>query len=262
MFTIPDKVSKLLTAIGIFAFGYIYLAYDTHHQKYLSVIEKYNDQLYKANRAVLQTDKDIEDLKDNSSTLALKHDQPDQIIVKNNKIIFNRILKGPSISIQITEKLEPYWKKYSDDNFKAKVENAILEQKLSYLKSEEKALDNYMQNEFTPQLLTALVIFFAGIISWISEENKINPTKQEEKIYGNCQSCGKVFNSMRLNGTNKDKSLNRAFCKFCYNKGKFLEPDLQKEDFLSNVSLTYAHDNRIIRKRKDKFYKNLERWKE
>ena len=41
-----------------------------------------------------------------------------------------------------------------------------------------------------------------------------------------CQSCGMPLDD-GLFGTNKNKSLNEEFCKFCFKDGKFTKPNLK-----------------------------------
>ncbi|MEI3455894.1 MAG: zinc ribbon domain-containing protein [Bacteroides cellulosilyticus] len=44
--------------------------------------------------------------------------------------------------------------------------------------------------------------------------------KMEEHI---CQSCGMTMAAMQHFGTNKDHSLNKDYCSYCYQNGEFTE---------------------------------------
>ena len=57
-----------------------------------------------------------------------------------------------------------------------------------------------------------------------------------EKVYKNCQSCGMPLKKdPKGGGTNKDGSKNNMYCSHCYEKGKFLQPDItaqQMQEFV------------------------------
>jgi len=48
-----------------------------------------------------------------------------------------------------------------------------------------------------------------------------------EKAYKNCQSCGMPFkNDPNGSGTNADGTKSKLYCSYCYDKGRFLQPDM------------------------------------
>jgi hypothetical protein len=48
--------------------------------------------------------------------------------------------------------------------------------------------------------------------------------EKENKI---CQSCGMPFrNDPQGGGTNADGSISRKYCSYCYQRGKFTQPDM------------------------------------
>lgn len=63
-----------------------------------------------------------------------------------------------------------------------------------------------------------------------------------------CQSCGMPMDQEEVLGTNTDGSLNKDYCKFCYDKGAFLQdmtveqmidfcvPFVVKEDGMSETA--------------------------
>jgi hypothetical protein len=79
--------------------------------------------------------------------------------------------------------------------------------------------------------------------------------------YGCCQSCAKVFSSVKKHGTELDGTKNFAFCIECYENGSFTEPDL-------NFDTIKARTEMQIRKRTwlGKFFvrkrlRDSDRWK-
>lgn len=51
-----------------------------------------------------------------------------------------------------------------------------------------------------------------------------------EKVF--CQSCGMPMDQEEVLGTNTDGSLNHDYCKFCYDKGAFLQPNMTLEQMI------------------------------
>ncbi|MFN5024385.1 MAG: zinc ribbon domain-containing protein [Bacteroidota bacterium] len=60
----------------------------------------------------------------------------------------------------------------------------------------------------------------------LSEELIKVDLDNKSKKYKYCQSCGKNYSAMRLNGKDKNGNYNPAFCIDCYDNGEFKEPDL------------------------------------
>lgn len=52
-----------------------------------------------------------------------------------------------------------------------------------------------------------------------------------EKSYKSCQSCSMPLNQdPKGGGTNADGSTSTMYCSFCYEKGKFTQPDLSMKE--------------------------------
>lgn len=47
------------------------------------------------------------------------------------------------------------------------------------------------------------------------------------KVYKNCQSCAMPLNKdPKKGGTNADGSISTMYCSYCYENGKFLQPNI------------------------------------
>lgn len=55
-----------------------------------------------------------------------------------------------------------------------------------------------------------------------------------------CQSCGLPLISENL-GFNADSTINKEYCKFCYQKGSFTSPDLTIEQQTEKLSKMAVH---------------------
>jgi len=52
-----------------------------------------------------------------------------------------------------------------------------------------------------------------------------------EKTYKNCQSCGMPLKKDPKGGsTNANGSINKFYCSYCYEDGKFLQPDVTAKE--------------------------------
>ncbi|WP_129045576.1 zinc ribbon domain-containing protein [Companilactobacillus metriopterae] len=81
-----------------------------------------------------------------------------------------------------------------------------------------------------------------------------------------CQSCGMPLNSENL-GTESDGSKSSKYCNYCYENGKFIEPDITIEEMISRgkKGIDESSDNFIKKAMLKMFYpmqiKGLDRWK-
>ncbi len=85
-----------------------------------------------------------------------------------------------------------------------------------------------------------------------------------EKIYKNCQSCGMPMKQDPMGGsTNSDKSKNLMYCSYCYQDGKFTQPEMTADEMKAFVK------EKLIEMKIPKFLTGLftmgipklERWK-
>ena len=81
-----------------------------------------------------------------------------------------------------------------------------------------------------------------------------------EKI---CQSCGMPIENNSQLGTNKDGSLNLDFCKYCFDKGEFID-DVSMEEYI-NMCAQFGSQAGMTNKQMKNYCKNLfptlKRWK-
>ena len=82
----------------------------------------------------------------------------------------------------------------------------------------------------------------------------------EDKI---CQSCGMPITSTYLCGTNKDGSVNKDYCKYCYNNGEFIDKVAMEEyiEMCSQYGSQAGMTNDQMRDYCSKLFPTLKRWK-
>ena len=79
-----------------------------------------------------------------------------------------------------------------------------------------------------------------------------------------CQSCAMPLTSRDLLGTNKDGSVNEDYCKWCYDKGEFIDKCTMEEfiDKCSQFGAQAGMTNDEMRAYCAKVFPTLKRWKE
>lgn len=77
-----------------------------------------------------------------------------------------------------------------------------------------------------------------------------------------CQSCGMPIIDENQLGTNKDGSQSKDYCKYCYEKGKFID-DVSVEEYIDMCSKYGAQagmTKEAMRKHCEKLFPTLKRW--
>ncbi len=242
---IPDKIYKLFVLLGIIIIGYseIQLSdkignWEKDFNKITTERNLFELEKISADFEFEKTESSVDyysDFVEKSNEQKIKNIYIDSLLILRTKLLF--LKKENAIN---SKKAEQFSSKFT-----------ILKEDLSRINESSKAQHNI-----------GIILFSLGILMWMIDETKVSQIllKQNEKLYPWCQSCGKKFSSIIKYGTNKDSSNNYAFCKNCYIKGKFSNPNITKDEFLENIK------NEIISKSwwskiilMDRF-RTLERW--
>ena len=82
-----------------------------------------------------------------------------------------------------------------------------------------------------------------------------------EKI---CQSCGMPITQQEQLGTNKDGSISKDYCKYCYQDGEFIDKVSMEEyiEMCSQFGKQAGMTNEEMRKHCEKLFPTLKRWKQ
>jgi len=79
-----------------------------------------------------------------------------------------------------------------------------------------------------------------------------------------CQSCGMPLTNGFF-GTNKNKSLNEEYCKYCFQLGKFTKPKLKRQDAVDSSIEHMILELKLNREEAEflanKTIPSLKRWK-
>lgn len=84
------------------------------------------------------------------------------------------------------------------------------------------------------------------------------------QVYTKCQSCAMSIRRAENKGTESNKTLSNKYCKFCYKKGAFIEPEIKLVDMQEKCLEFFKLEHPIIAIFFGKWYANfiakLERW--
>ncbi len=233
---LPDRLYKLLVLIGIAFISYSFYEIDLRSKNY--------DQEFRTNL----------DLLDAATQAASGFTMQ----INDAKSELDKFRNSPAATDSIFAAEKQYANLVSQRDF--------TREKLKHLiDSRDHAYQMYQtkKNLFKFLLVAGTFIFIIGLVAWVNDENKTTKIiiRQEEKLYEFCQSCGKKFSAVRVNGSHADGSTNNAFCKECYDEGQFTNPALTQSEVLNvardGMQNMNWYNKRLIVSR----IRNLERWK-
>lgn len=117
-------------------------------------------------------------------------------------------------------------------------------------------------------LIFGLSIFIYGLYRWNKKEQFENRLLYRQNLdkpeFSNeCQSCGKIFDSITVYGVELNGDKNYHFCKNCYSNGVFLEPNLTLDEYKNQVVSELKTQNLKEKEIKEilKTIEGLDRWK-
>lgn len=83
-------------------------------------------------------------------------------------------------------------------------------------------------------LYFSVIIFLIGLKSFANETGEQDYIKKQERFLKRCflicNSCAKSFSELLEYGNNQDHSVNKAFCKECFQNGNYVNPNLTIQD--------------------------------
>jgi len=240
---IPDKIHKLLVSLGIILIGYSEI-------RYTDSINDWKKE-YQMNISL----RDSFDLEKISMDFELEK-------MKNSHDLLNKISNKSNNKIS-----EVYIDSLNSKLFSLKKKNTINTKILeSFLEKSKTLQENlfFINNKYKYLQNIGFFLFCFGILIWMIDDTKesISLTKQNEKLYSWCQSCGKNFSPIIKYGTNKDSSDNYSFCDTCYTDGKFNNPNLTKDEFMELVQSEISHKSWWSKKILISRFHKLARWNE
>ena len=264
--SLPDHISKIILAIGIALTAFAGI-------KNIELLDKQQavySRMYAISDSISKNQWQIqhkrEKLINTSRYLSLANKITNPIEWKDSAFHFNEAVNvsGSIEQKRIHDSIVKMFFTTIDEMQYLRYTNKSLIDTYEQLKLEEDRLERYLDFAMTC-IYVGLALFMLGVIGVIQlnsvqEELQQRQLSEKPKYYQRCQSCGRKYSSMLLNGKNADGSMNPAFCTQCFDNGSFTEPDLTVNDMVRKLEPELSVYNRI--RRSDIIYdiKRLERW--
>ena len=186
------------------------------------------------------------------------------------------IKSKPIIDILIqTDDLDDF-KKYTESNVEGEIYTVKKEPTMGgdYLvrKEEDGKVKAFIHVYKTGDIRGITSIMFRDYMNNHEEERKkyeyikevINKAIKEENMENKiCQSCGMPMKETDYS-TNKDGSINRDYCKYCYKDGEFIDNVTMEEyiDMCSKYSEQAGMTNEEMKEYLTKLFPTLKRWRD
>ncbi len=263
--TIPDNSYKFFLYVGLLLIGYAFV-------QWIESTKTYNNQATSLQATIdsmtiknfIQTNERKKILK-KANDMSLKHGVQNPIIDNDSFIIFNQTISGDINAKIVTDSLLRIWDNYKTEQFQIDLLNEKILMNERNLNSELKQYEEVSNMYFALAFLGILFTFLGYIgmekLQKLSEELIRVDLDSKAKKYRHCQSCGKNYSAVRLNGKDKSGNYNPAFCIDCYDNGEFKEPDMTLNEFqLRTESIVKQEKDYFTRKRLKQKFEKLERW--
>ncbi|GAA6766482.1 hypothetical protein AAFH68_24240 [Flavobacterium sp. CGRL1] len=263
--TIPDNYYKLFLYSGLVIIAYCFVNSFESQKSYNIKVDSSNSYIDTLKIKRIYQEKEKKILIEISDDLSRRYNITNPIKATDSTASFNYIIKGTKEEIIVSDSIKKLWNKYINGNF----EIDLLDTKIDMIKKNLSNDKDFFENQ---QYFYFGLAIFGALLGFVGIHGMEKLQKFQETLiqldisskdikYKFCQSCGKNFNSLRLNGKNKDGEVNYAFCSDCFNKGKFTESIKNKEEFDSIVDEELKKcTNKKEKEALEKRFKLLERW--
>ena len=262
--TIPDKIYKLIIAIGLIISVFFYLESDkiqiqisNNDDKIFELANNLEDTYLKSSKFekfVLRKSKDISKYYGIENAIEKLNDTA----ITFTSYIYSNDKNKQRLNDSLVKLWDEYGKKHNELEFK----KSNFNNKISKLNKLNYRLKTKSENCVTISFI-GFIIFLVGMLAWLSDEaqedKKKSLSKIEDKTYSKCQSCGIKFSSVRKYGTNNDGTNSNAFCEDCFQNGEFTEPELTLKQVKENAK-QYTKGNYFVKRHQLNSLNDLERY--
>lgn len=262
--SIPDNTYKFLLYVGLIIIGFS--AYQSLEltNNYNKQAQSFNDNIDSLKINEIFQKRGQEHLINVSKNLSKRYGVENPITQNDSTTIFNRTLKGNPEEIFVSDTLDKLWSNYLGKGFEVE----LLSKKIDMSQANLNSHDKYY---YTMVFSYLGLLLLGGLLSMAGYAGMERHQKLQERLlaldinqkdikFKFCQSCGKKFSSVRLNGKNENSVKNEAFCIDCYDLGKFKEPNLTiselKKIVLKEIEFKSKKEKEAILKNLEK----LDRW--
>jgi len=221
---IPDTLSKLILAIGIFLIGYSFFATQSEYKEYSTNFEKNKSQIDSLSDKQEINEYKLKILNEKAKDLSSQYGVKNPLKIKDSLVIFEEILTGSKNDIRVNGELKRLWEDYKNADFYFKHDL----KKFNRLNSSLKELNNDHNNDtelYNLFLILGILCGFLGFLTLSIEEIKKERIFEYENVLF-CQSCAKKFYSPVQRAKYNDGEINKLYCCECFSNDKFTDETL------------------------------------
>lgn len=261
---LPDSINRLILIIcAVIIYFSIKGILKNHEIEELSYKE-YLNSFDSVKVAEINVDFYRDKMLNQSKEVSKKYGVPEFITSKDSVLNFTQtfnVNKNEDIARDI---LTPVWNLYLNKRNDLDMLNVNLNRRRKEYDRIKESTESVVT--FLSVLIGCSLAVFAISAYEVEIERKSKLTNEnylirdKGKISNWCQSCGRLFNSIIVAGTNKDNSLNYSFCNDCFVNGEFVknsEEGLEHAIKMADQIKMSKINKKIVMKR----IKNLDRWK-
>lgn len=263
--TLPDNLWKLFLLGGILLVAFAYFEGEKIDNKFADQTASYLSYLDSVQIRHKYLLRQQENLKHRAKIIALKNGVENPLTFNDTIINFDRVVTGDPKAVAASDSINMLFDAYSDGKF----ELELIDQQMDKREKQwNKVVDE--SKDYKPQFIAFLtfgfILFFAGYAGitaqQVQQDELIKRQLGEKPIYYRyCQSCARIFSSLRHHGTESNGDKNKAFCIECYENGAFTEPDLTVLRLKAKLRTQIKQLDFIDKLRLNLRLKKLDRWK-
>ncbi|MET0393224.1 MAG: zinc ribbon domain-containing protein, partial [Chitinophagaceae bacterium] len=257
------NLNKIIIAIGLIAAAFGYLSLEENEKTYNLNLRQFYAERDAANEKIGNLNVSLKRYRKMTGRMASVYKVPNPLHSQDTAAFFDSAFGQRSTPSPVYDSLFSLYVGYAAESDLLAVQRRKMDRLDDYL---DNARDDHNSKlfRFKAILFFGLISFLIGMMGLTELENGDERLKHfqangQRKYYDRCQSCGKQFSAMVTCGTNGDESYNSAFCRHCYDKGEFTEPELTRQELWRRIrAATPAGKRPPIRAR---IIARLDRWK-
>lgn len=264
--SIPDSFYKVVLFLGLACV--IFASYQVNGlnkdvEVYNSKIAVHEDSLLiKTLRVGYYRDKLLSDSRRFSELKGIKN----PVWIEDSVLVYHFVLPTDSNARLINDSFHKLYDPLELADYEFRTQHAVLKQNLTDFKE---TLSYILQDIwlYSILLLFGLVLCVIGLVNFykiqkVSDELLRRQLADRPQFYIRCQSCAKRFSSIIIRGTEANGEKSSAFCKECYQEGRFVDLDLKNNDVISSILHVKKISKKYKKRKVEKMVKALDRWRE
>jgi len=179
-----------------------------------------------------QLEKELKRIEHASKILAAKYNIDTVLHIIDSGYVFSRTIKGDKISVEVGNKIDSLLNSYTAKHQEFDLKRVELNSNIRSYNSMSARNEEY-SFLYKVLLYGGEIFMIIGFFAWYDRIQKplnifrINKLLKEDRWYERCQSCYRSLRTHDYRGTDSSNDICKHYCKDCFDKGEFTEPELE-----------------------------------